>query len=95
MIPAGARIRKHHQVVYRDLKQGEGGVLLHLESGQYHGVNAIGSLIWDLIDGSRTQTDLQAALRSRVSNPPDHLDDDVTQFLEKLRERDLIVLSMD
>jgi len=32
------------RVVYRDLAAEEGGVLLHLDSGQYHGLNALGSM---------------------------------------------------
>ncbi len=42
-------IRKNPQVVYRTLA-GEGGVLLHLESGAYHGLYEVGTLIWGLLD---------------------------------------------
>jgi hypothetical protein len=93
MIPGSAKISRNPQVVYRDLEDGQGGVLLHLESGQYHGLNQIGAAIWDLLDGTRTSADVQSALRARVEDPPDHLEGDIAQFLEGLHERGLIILA--
>ena len=95
MIPGDAKIRKNPQVVYRDLEDGQGGVLLDLESGQYHGLNRIGTVIWSLIDGTRTQADVQAELRARADDPPQHLEEDVARFLEGLHERNLIVVASD
>ena len=60
-----APIRRGEQAVFRDLGEGQGGVILHLGSGQYHGLNATGCIIWDLIDGRRTTGELAAALRER------------------------------
>ena len=49
-----AVIRRNPQVVYRELAGEGGAVLLHLDSGAYHGLNETGILIWSLIDGERT-----------------------------------------
>ena len=95
MIPANARISRHPQVVSRSLEKGQGSVLLHLESGQYHGLNEIGAVIWDLLDGTKTLTAVQAEVRARVTDPPAHLEDDVARHLEGLRERQLIVINLD
>ena len=67
-----------------------GGVLLHLESGAYHGLNETGVLIWGLIDGERDLAALVADLRSRLEDAPDDLTDETARFLADLRERDLI-----
>jgi hypothetical protein len=83
-------IQKNERVAYRDLASGEGGVLLHLESGQYHGVTRVGALIWDLIDGERGEEGLIVELRRQIADPPPRLDEDVRSFLDALRERDLI-----
>jgi hypothetical protein len=83
-------IRKNERVAFRELASGEGAVLLHLETGQYHGLNRIGSAIWTLIDGERTRSDVVAELSKRVSEPPDKLEDDVELFLDDMRARDLI-----
>jgi hypothetical protein len=83
-------IRRNPQVVYRELAGQGGGVLLHLDSGAYHGLNETGSLIWDLIDGTRGFGALVTALRNRLEDAPDDLDAEIEQFLADLRDRDLI-----
>ena len=83
-------IRRNPQVVYRELAGEGGGVLLHLESGAYHGLNETGVLIWGLIDGERDLAALVADLRSRLEDAPDDLTDETARFLADLRERDLI-----
>jgi hypothetical protein len=84
-----AVIRKNPQVVYRALA-GEGGVLLHLESGAYHGLNTIGTLIWGLLDEEKTFDQLVTELRDHLLDPPDDLPGEVERFLADLRERDLL-----
>lgn len=82
-------VHRNPQVVYRELAGG-GGVLLHLESGAYHGLNETGSLIWDLIDGERTLPVLVAELHKQLDEAPDDLAAQTERFLADLRERDLI-----
>jgi hypothetical protein len=83
-------IRKNPHVVFRKLAGENGGVLLHAGSGQYHGLNAVGSLIWDLIDGERGLDHLIVELREQVDDPPANLREEAERFLAELRERDLI-----
>lgn len=83
-------ISRHPSVVFRDLA--EGGVLLHLDSGQYHGVNGTGLAIWELLDEARTLAELEAELRARVEDAPDAAGEDVRSFVEALRARDLVVV---
>ena len=66
-------IRRNPSVVYRELAGEGGAVLLHLESGAYHGLNETGVLIWSLIDGERTLDALVAELRERLEDAPDDL----------------------
>src|SRR5204863_454136 len=68
-----------------------GGVLLHLVSGSYHGLNDIGALIWELVDGQKTSADLVEAVRQRVDDPPLSLADEVSSFIAALRERELVI----
>ncbi len=91
MIDNDLRLRKNPNTAFRTLAAGEGGVLLHLESGEYHGVNDIGCMIWQLIDGERTVADVVDAIRSEVEHPPDALADDVGRFIDDMRERDLLL----
>ena len=68
-------------------------MLLHLESGEYHGLNEIGCRIWELIDGERTGANVIETIRAEVDDPPPTLDDDVTAFIDAMLERDLILAS--
>ena len=92
MISPESKLRKNPQVVARELSEGEGGVLLHLESGQYHGVNRIGLLIWELLDEEGTVEGIVDGIRARVEDAPPRLEDDVVAFLASVEERDLVVV---
>lgn len=83
-------LEKNPNVAYRALAEGEGGVLLHLESGQYHGIDELGCLIWALVDGRRTVADVVDAVRGEVDDPPQALEEDVVGFLAGMEERDLV-----
>jgi hypothetical protein len=85
-----AAIARNPSVVYRDLA--EGGVLLHLDSGQYHGVNGTGLLVWNLLEPARTLDELAAAVGTEVADVPAQLTQDIRAFVEALRVRDLVVV---
>ena len=85
----GAPIRRSPDVAFRRLDSGE-AVLLHVESGSYHGLNATGALLWELIDGTRSRDDVCAELRNRTTDAPPDVEGVVDGFLEALRSRNLI-----
>jgi len=89
---AESKISRSEKAVARRLEEGEGGVILHLESGAYHGVNEVGLVIWELLETEPTVQQLIENLRDRIDDPPPHLEDDVVSFLTQVRERDLIVV---
>lgn len=89
-IRADARIRRKVQVAYHTLSETGEGVVLHLQSGQYHGLNRMGAVIWGLLDGSRTVSGLVRELRGLLAEPPPDLEADVMAFLHDLLQRDLI-----
>ena len=89
-IEPGSTLQKNEDVAFRRLAAGEGGVLLHLESGEYHGINEVGCLIWEHLDGERTVDGVAVAIRDGIEDPPSDLVDEVISFLESLRERDLV-----
>lgn len=90
-IEPGSKLRKNENVAFRRLAEGEGGVLLHLESGEYHGINEVGCLIWELLDGERTVDGIAVELQDQVDGAPSDLAGVVVVFLGDLRERDLVV----
>jgi hypothetical protein len=85
-------IRRSPRAVFRKLENDSGGVVLHLDSTAYHGVNETGALIWDAIDEGITFEELVNRMGQKVDDVPDTLSEDIAIFLSGLRERDLIVL---
>jgi hypothetical protein len=90
LIAASTRIRRSPEAVFRPLQAGEGGVALHLESGQYYGLNETGVLIWTLLHEEPRFADLVGELRSQLVDVPVTIDKDVAAFLQELSERSLI-----
>lgn len=88
-------IRRNDRTAFRELTENEGGVLLHLDSGAYHGLNAMGTLIWNLIGEGTKLGDLVAAVRTELADAPADLPADVEAFVDDLVERDLLALSVD
>jgi hypothetical protein len=83
--------RQNPDVAYRALSADEGGVLLHLRSGQYHGVNELGLVIWEFLDGERTVAEIVEAVRAQTDDAPPHLADDVVGFLDDMRRLELVI----
>ncbi|HEX6130692.1 MAG TPA: PqqD family protein [Actinomycetota bacterium] len=94
MIDGSTVVRRNPSVQYKDLDDEGGGVLLHLGTGAYHGLNEVGALVWSLIetgDGISFSAVLDE-LRERLEEVPDDLADDISSFLEDLASRDLVTL---
>ena len=89
-IDGSVRVVRNTQVAAHALGGTEGGVLLHLKSGQYHGVDTVGWTIWNLLDGSRTFDGLVQQLRIQYPDAPDGLSEDARRFIQGLLERDLV-----
>ncbi|MGH9282922.1 MAG: PqqD family protein [Acidimicrobiales bacterium] len=92
MIDASTPVRRHPRVVFRELSGDGGGVVLHLGSASYHGVNGIGALIFSLLDEAPTVGALIESVRGRLEDAPPELDADLTAFIAALAERQLILV---
>ena len=89
-IALDSKLQRDASVAFRRLAEGEGGVLLHLETGQYHGINEVGCLIWELLDGERTVDEVTTGVHERVEDPPDDLLGHRDRLPRSLRERNLV-----
>lgn len=84
-------IRPSDRAVYRKLAAGEGGVVLHLDSAAYHGLNEMGTVIWSRLEqGPAHVAALIEDLRGRLADAPAGWEQDVVDFLESLALRGLI-----
>ena len=85
-------VRRSERAVFRELTEDEGAVLLHLDTGAYHGLNPTGALIWDLVGEGSTLADIVRELRTGLAEPPPDLNEDVAAFISDLAQRDLLLL---
>lgn len=65
-------------------------ILLDLGSSEYLGVNASGTVLWQMLDAGTTERELVAALQERFGVPADAARTDVDAFLTAARERNLL-----
>lgn len=91
MITDGSTISRSDRAVHRELADGA-GVLLHLDSGAYYSLNEVALTIWSFLEEPVPFEDLLERLRTEIRDAPPDLESDVTEFLQQLRERDLITI---
>ena len=68
--------------VFRDL-DGE-AVILHLDSGTYFGLNAVGTRIWQLLERDGRLTAVLDDLRAEYEAAPDVLERDLLDLVSRL-----------
>jgi hypothetical protein len=85
-------VRRSPRAAFHQLAEGQGGVLLHVDTGAYHGVNRVGALIWEMLEAPVPFATLLDGLRTRFNDPPPAMSDEIRVFLEDLQARDLIEL---
>lgn len=83
-------VRRDERAVFRRLDEGEGGVVLHLDTAAYHGVNETGVFVWELLADAPTVSTIIAKLQARYDEPPDTVRADVERFLSALEKRSLV-----
>jgi hypothetical protein len=92
MVDDGAILKRNPRVEFRSLGEGEGGVLLHLDTAAYHGLNEVGCLIWKLLDDQPRFSVLLTDLKARLEQLPPTFEAEISEFLDDLAERDLVLL---
>ncbi|WP_420456404.1 PqqD family protein [Rubrivirga sp.] len=65
-------------------------VLLNVDAGKYHGLNAVGSLIWEALSEPRSIRDLAADLTRQFEVDLAEADRATRAFLSDLAERGLV-----
>lgn len=87
-ITLDTRLAPSADTVSREL-DGE-AVILHLESGQYYGLDTIGTRIWTLLGDHPRPRDIAAALLEDYDVDAERLAADLLALLARLAERRLI-----
>ncbi len=67
-------------------------VLLNLETESYHGLDEVGTRMWQVLAGSATLQEAFDSLQSQYEVDPDTLRRDLAEFVEDLARRGLVEL---
>ncbi len=70
-------------------------VLLNLQSGNYHGLNAVAARMLEAAQAARTPREAIAGLASDYDQPESVIERDLTALLDGLTERGLVVADPD
>ena len=84
-------IARSDRAIFRTVDDGS-GLVLHLDTADYYGLNQVGSLIWDLLGEGTTWESLIGDLKDSFDEPPATLESDAADFLKELHDRQLVVL---
>ncbi len=90
-LPFRTRVVKPPDILMQEL-EGE-SVFLHLERGEYLGLDEVGTRMWETLVASES---IQAAYESLLAEydvEPDQLRRDLDELLEKLLEHGLVALN--
>lgn len=83
-------IQRSTDVVFQNLAGEDGGVLLHLTSGQYHTLNPVATRIWEILETPTDEDELTRRIEQEFEADPATVAEDVRLFLESLLERELV-----
>ena len=83
-----AVLKKNPNAAYR-LYDGEATVVLP-DRSEVHVINAVGSLVWDRIDGRRTLGEILEAVLEEFEIGRDEVEQDVHEFIEALRRHAMV-----
>jgi len=65
-------------------------VILHFDSGNYFGLNEVGTLVWKMIEEPRGVRELRDAILREYEVDADQCERELLDLLGELRERNLI-----
>jgi hypothetical protein len=65
-------------------------VILHFDSGNYFGLNDVGTLVWNMIGQPRRVSDLRDAIVHEFEVEPERCERELLNLLAELSERGLI-----
>jgi Coenzyme PQQ synthesis protein D (PqqD) len=92
-IEGSALIARNPRVAFHPLTEGQGGVLLHLDTAAYHGLNDVGFHIWELLGEELRFDQLVSLVKTRFADAPSDVDAEIGAYVQDLRARDLLRLT--
>ena len=81
-------IKRNPEIVHADMD--DEIVMMSIEKGEYFGIDAIGSRIWEMLEGEKSIGEICAGLCASYDVDESVCRQDVIRFLENMHERNII-----
>lgn len=83
-------MKTHPLIVFRREFDGS-GMLFNPDNGDIFGLNPIGALIWEALEQGKSEAEILIVLAEQVKDLPESAAGDLTEFLESLRQKGVLV----
>lgn len=88
-------VRRNPAVSKREIKGGEGALLLNRGTDAYHRLNRTGALIWDALAEPASLEEIERRVRGLIDAGSEDFAADVAAYVDELASRDLVLLAGD
>ena len=72
---------------------GDETVLLHLGNGTYYGLDAVGTVMWEMLKRGRAPRQICQAVSETYAIPLDQVEADARRFFSDLKEHSILIAS--
>lgn len=76
-------------------KLGQDAVILNLKTGVYHGLDAVGARVWNLLQQPTTMNDIRDVILNEYEVEPEQCEQDLVELLQRLADVELIEVEND
>ena len=82
-------VARNDEIISSDM--GEETVMMSIEKGEYYGLDPVGRRIWELVQQPSLVNDICRTLLDEFDVTTEQCEHDVLTFLNRLREKDIII----
>ena len=84
---------RHPDLVFAHM--GDEVVMMSQDQGDYLGLNAVASLIWEMAESPRLVSEICTELQQHFQVAPERCEQDVLIFMQQMLEKNLVQLTND
>lgn len=82
-------LRPHTSIVAN--KVGDEYILLHLETGLYHGLDGVGTLIWEKLSAGEPLTAIKQSITAKYEVSDEVAERDLRALIEEMLDADIVI----
>ncbi|MCB0253970.1 MAG: PqqD family protein [Caldilineae bacterium] len=88
LVPDSVATKDPSQIISRTVD--DEALIIHLTSGSYYSLNAVGTRVWESIDGTRTVEDIAKIIQTEFDADFDRIETEVISLVTDLAQEGLV-----